>query len=222
VKQTKGYFRWLSGALGESGTSPRYLPDGSGVSFESIDHVSHKISFLESAPKPISGSAIADDLAAREEILYQWVNGEGAVQFTQGLSNVPAEFRGRATAVSGDGVTVVAANPRLKNANTLPPVEHSSVTLTAAPQSTRQDGGTGLFRDGIGPDGVYRNKLGENYLQFSARTTKEATARRMMGDPPKYTVDPTSRPPTSCRMGGDSCSRPTDCCGGACVKSRCQ
>ena len=221
VKQTKGYFRWLSGALGESGTSPRYLPDGSGVSFESIDRVSHKISFLESAPKPISESANADDLAAREGILYQWVNGEGAVQFTQGLSNVPAEFRRRATPVSGDGVTVVAGDPRLKNAIRLPPVEHGSATIIA-PQSTRQLGRADVFRDGIGPDGVYRNERGEDYLQFSRRKQTESFGRWVRGEPVEYNVDPTPHPPTSCRIGGDSCSRPTDCCSGACVKSRCQ
>lgn len=43
---------WLRGALGTSGTPPRFSADGASVEFDSIDGVSHAIPLVKTAPAP--------------------------------------------------------------------------------------------------------------------------------------------------------------------------
>ncbi|MFO0598148.1 MAG: hypothetical protein U0228_22790 [Myxococcaceae bacterium] len=105
VSQSGKWFAWLRGCLEAAGEPPRSI-DG-GVAYESLDGVSHVITFAEASawvdalPTPDPPSAEGAKNGTDDVALYQWEDKSGAVMVTP-LSQVPARYREKATRISSE------------------------------------------------------------------------------------------------------------------------
>lgn len=207
IRETPKHFQWLAGVLGHSGRRPRYLEDGTGVEFDTIDQQTHRLLFENPRlPAPMESHA-ERPAPGNENSMYRWTSEDGSVHVALGLSNVPARYRHSAVAIESEGVQVVANDQKLMPVPRVPPPK----VITLEPARPRPPQKPAIVYDGFGPDGVYRNESGENYFEWVKRRTREG---------PMDTISHQPRP-ISCHTAGGECRRPTDCCSQRCVNSRC-
>jgi hypothetical protein len=112
-------------------------------------------------------------------------------------------------------VTTPAETPAAENA-AKPEVQKAtpSVTPSTAKEEPKK---LSDYKDQVGPDGVYRNALGEDYIQYSNRI-----AGGVPLDPEAAAAAAKPRPIQSCQEAGKACKVQIDCCSQNCASEKCQ